>query len=74
MPTGPDGQKRSRDPIKAALEVVRIATGEQQEQPPAARRRRLLHVTPLPEEEPAQRPHRSSHTISHSSVPASSSK
>ena len=44
MPTGPDGQKRSADPIKAALEVVRIATGEQQEQPKAARRRRVLRV------------------------------
>lgn len=48
MPTGPDGQKRSADPIKAALEVMRIATGEQQEQPKSARRRRVLKVVRKP--------------------------
>ena len=72
MPTGPDGQKRSRDPLKAALQVAKIATGERQEQPPAARRRRLLHVTPLPEKEATQRPH--SPAPARSAVPAPSSK
>ena len=74
MPRGPDGQKRSRDPIKAALEVVRIATGEQQEQPPAARRRRLLYVTPLPEKEAAEEPHSPSSARSNATASAPSSK
>ena len=56
MPIGPDGQKRSADPLKAALEVVRIATGEQQETPKSASRRRRLRVIrkPAPENIPAQ--------------------
>lgn len=44
MLTGPQGQKRSRDPLKAALQVVQIATGERQEQPKTARKRRVLAV------------------------------
>ena len=38
MPTGPQGQKRPRDPARNALKILKIATGEIEEklhEPPA---------------------------------------
>ena len=38
MPTGPQGQKRPRDPAQNALKILKIATGEIEEElhePPA---------------------------------------
>ena len=35
MPTGPKGEKRPADVIGAAVKVMRIATGEEEDAPPS---------------------------------------
>ena len=34
MPRGPKGEKRPRDPASAAVQVMRIATGQEEEKVP----------------------------------------
>ncbi len=54
MPTGPQGQKRPASETAAAVQVAKIATGQEQESPPSARKSVVLHFgkdRPLPHEE-----------------------
>ena len=58
MPTGPQGQKRPASETAAAVQVAKIATGQEQENPPTARKSVVLHFgqqnRPLPHEEEGQ--------------------
>ena len=47
MPRGPKGEKRPRDPASAAVQVMRIATGQEEEDVP---RRRIRVKMELREE------------------------
>ena len=44
MPTGPQGQKRSDSETTAAVQVAKIATGQEQEHPESARKTVMLHL------------------------------
>lgn len=39
MPKGPNGEKRPGDTVQAAIQVARIATGEEEEELPDRRKR-----------------------------------
>ena len=46
MPTGPNGEKRSNSPVSAAIQAMRIATGEAKEDPEVLERKRAKRVVP----------------------------
>ncbi len=44
MPTGPQGQKRPASETAAAVQVMKIATGQLSESPPSARKTVMIHT------------------------------
>ena len=55
MPTGPQGQKRPDDETSAAVQVAKIATGQEQENPESARKTVMLHLGKEQNAMPSQR-------------------